>query len=184
MKIALTILLSLSSFSIFGSDIVNVAHCGAQPGFLESLFTNAQTLRVKCIDEAYEANRIKVLEESNELSDMIKAMEVELKEVAYEYTYGMIKCTPRNGQPRDEARTKKCSEINIARNSAIGRMNDLMGWNTRAVARTETTTVEEITPPCPSKEDLDKIKPVRYFNRRLYQTWERCVQLNPMNYYN
>ncbi|PIP89151.1 MAG: hypothetical protein COW01_00230 [Bdellovibrionales bacterium CG12_big_fil_rev_8_21_14_0_65_38_15] len=184
MKITLAFLLSLSSFSILGSDTVNVAHCGARPSFLENLFTNAESIRVKCIDEAYEANRIKVLEEANQLSDMIKAMEVELKVVAYEYSYAMIKCTPRNSERRDEARIKKCREINEARNSVIGRMNDLMGWNTRAEVRNENTTIEEITPPCPSKSDLDKMKPVRYFNRSIYQTWERCVQLNPMNYYN
>ncbi len=184
MNILLTIIFSFTSLSLLAVDTVDVAHCGAKPGFLENLFTNAQSIRVKCIDEAYEANRIKVLDEANELSDMIKAMAVELEQTAYEYTYGMVKCEPRRGEPRDEARVKKCREINEARNSAIGRMNDLMGWNTRAVARTENTTIEEITPPCPSKADLDKMKPVRYFNRRIYQTWERCVQLNPMNYYN
>ena len=184
MNILLAVILAFGPISLLGSDSIDVAHCGARPGFLENLFTNAQTLRIKCIDEAYEANRIKVLEEANELSDMIKAMALELEQTAYHYDFAMIKCEPPSGQPRDEARVLKCRQINAARNSAINRMNDLMGWNTRAIARTESTTIEEITPPCPSKADLDKMKPVRYFNRRIYQTWERCVQLNPMNYYN
>lgn len=178
---ALVLVLSLPCFA---SDTVDVAHCGARPGLLERFLTNAQSIRIKCIDEAYEANRVKVLEEANELSDMIKLMEEELKQVAYSYQLGHLSCEPRNGQPRDENRVKKCREINAARNSAIDRMNNLMGWNSRVIVRNEATTVKDITPPCPSRADLDKMKPVRYFNRRIYQTWERCVQLNPENYYN
>lgn len=185
MKMLLVALLySITAPTLASDDVVDVAHCGARPGMLERFLTNAESIRIKCIDEAYESNRIKVLEEANDLSEMIKAMEGELKRTAYFYDVIRLKCEPNNGEARDEARVRKCREINEARNSAIDRMNKLMGWNSRAIVRNENTTVQDITPPCPSKADLDKMKPVRYFNRRIYQTWERCVQLNPENYYN
>lgn len=170
--------------ALASSDIVDVAHCGVRPGLLERFLTNAESVRIKCINDAYEANRRKVLEEANELSEMIKLMEVELKQVAHFYDVIHLRCEPSYGGNRDEVRIRKCHSINNARNSAIDRLNELMGWNSRVIVRNESTTVKEITPPCPSKADLDKMKPVRYFNRRIYQAWERCVQLSPENYYN
>jgi hypothetical protein len=159
--------------------------CGAKPGFLASLLTDAKEIRIKCINDAYEANKNKVLAEANELDLLQKKLGEELKKVAYTFDYGMVRCSPPSGQPQNPARTKKCQELNEARNAVIDRINTLMGWNERPLPpKREETTNEQITPTCPSKEDLKKIQVARAFNKKLYQIWERCVTLQPENFYN
>lgn len=175
----------LATFLISGYGPVDVSMCGAKPGFLASLLTDAKEIRIKCINDAYEANKKKTLAEVNLLNDMQKQLEVELKKVAYVYDGFMLRCSPGGGPPPNPARTKKCQELNDARNALIDRINTLMGWNERPLPpKREETTNAEVTPPCPSKEDLKKIQPIRHFNKKLYQTWERCVTMQPENFYN
>lgn len=159
--------------------------CGAKPGFLASLLTDAKEIRIKCINDAYEANRNRVLAEANELDKLQKKLGEELKKVAYTFDYAMIRCYPPSGTPQNQVRTKKCQELNEARNAVIDRMDKLMGWKDLPLpAKREETTNAQITPPCPSREDLKKIQVARAFNRKLYETWERCVTLQPENFYN
>jgi|GEM_PF-1084114 hypothetical protein len=174
-----------ATFILSGYGPVDVSMCGAKPGFLASLLTDAKEIRIKCINDAYEANKNKVLAEANELDLLQKKLGEELKKVAYTFDYGMVRCSPPSGQPQNPARTKKCQELNEARNAVIDRINTLMGWNERPLPpKREETTNEQITPPCPSKEDLKKIQVARAFNKKLYQIWERCVTLQPENFYN
>ncbi|MBY0516953.1 MAG: hypothetical protein K2P81_08600 [Bacteriovoracaceae bacterium] len=179
------ILLLTSTFLISGYGNVDVSMCGGKPGFLESWLTNAKEIRIKCINDAYEANKQKTIAEANELDKLQKKLGEELKKVAYTFDYTMIRCSPPAGSPQNPARTKKCQELNIARNAVIDRIDKLMGWNERPLpAKREEATQSQITPPCPSKEDLQKIQVAKSFNRKLYETWERCVMLQPENFYN
>lgn len=164
---------------------VDVAFCGPRPGMLEKLFTNAAEIRRKCIEDAYEANRQKLIAEANELDKLQRTMQDELKQVAYTYSHGMIRCSPPAGTPANPARTRRCQELNDARNAVIDRMNTIMGWNDRPLPpKSEPVSNAQVTPPCPTKEQLDKLRAVRHLNRKAFETWERCVQLNPENYYN
>lgn len=167
------------------ADQVDVSMCGARPGLLERLLTDAEKIRIRCIDQAYEENRQKLLDEAIALDELQKSLKSELEKVAFEYTAFTLRCHPNRGQVADPERTKKCQEINLARNTVIERMNVVMGWNERPRPSNQSNpTAKDLTPPCPSKEDLLKIQPVRYFNRKLYQTWERCVTLSPEKFYN
>ena len=182
MRIVITFLFLYSSL-LFASK-PDVSQCGERPGLLGRMLTDADEIRKKCINDAYDAHQRKVLEEANALSDLSKKLEVELKKVAYDYKIYTIRCTPGPGDKKDAARTKKCNEINSARNAVINRMNVLMGWNSAPRPQRDKITEKDITPPpCPSRQDLEKLRSVRYFNKGAYQMWERCVNLGASNYY-
>lgn len=183
MKKLLLVSLLFSSLSSAASS-PDISQCGEPPSIIGKLFTNAEEIRIKCINDAYESHKRKVLEEANALSNLSKKMEVELKKVAYQYKGYSVQCDPGPGDKKDPARTKKCHEINKARNVVINRMNVLMGWNSAPRPQKQKMTEKDITPPpCPSKADLDKLKPVRYFHKGAYEIWERCVNLGAGNYY-
>lgn len=170
---------------LFSFQAVDVSMCGGKPGILENLFTNAKEIRIKCINDAYEANQRRVISEANELDKLQEQLKQELQKVAYTFSYTMIRCSPPAGQAQNPERTKKCQELNEARNAVIGRMDKLMGWKDLPLPpQREETTNEQITPPCPSKDDLQKLQVARAFNKRVYQTWERCVTLQAEGFYN
>ena len=172
MKILMTFLFLYSSL-LYASK-PDTSQCGEAPGLLGRMFTDAEAIRRKCINDAYDAPQRKVLEEANALSDMIKKLEVELKKVAYDYKVYTVRCTPGAGDKKDPQRVKKCNEINSARNAIIRRMNVLMGWNSAPRPQRDKITERDLTPPpCPSPQDLEKLRPVRYFNKAAYQIWER-----------
>lgn len=182
---SLLILVSAYFTQAFGLTSPAYAQCGARAGFLERLLTDAEEIRIKCINDVYEANKRKTLEEANQLDAVQKQLKSEIDNVAYTSTLTMVRCDAPAGQPKNPARTAKCRELNEARNAVIDRINTLMGWNERALpVNRAATTTPDITPPCPPREDLARIQAARAFNRRLFETWERCVQLSPENYYN
>lgn len=177
------IFLFLYSSLIFASQ-PDIAQCGERPGLLGRMLTDADEIRKKCINDAYEAHRRKVLEEANALSDLSKKLEIDLKKVAYEYKGYSIRCAPGPGDKKDSQREKKCNEINSARNAVIKRMNVLMGWNSTPRPQRDKITEKDIAPPpCPSSQDLEKLRAVRYYSKGAYQMWERCVNMGAANYY-
>ena len=92
----------------------------------------------------------------------------------------MVHCNPPRGGTPDPAREKKCSEIVQAKTHVVSRINKLMGWDARPIPKAhENVSMEKMAAPCPSQAELDRMKPVRYYNRKLYTTWERCVTLAP-----
>ena len=44
----------------------NYGMCGARPGMINRLFTDAEKIRIKCIEDAYQANKEKVRKEKLE----------------------------------------------------------------------------------------------------------------------
>jgi len=155
-------------------------YCGAKPGALESFFTQAEKIREKCISDIYEAEKKKTQKEIQDLYAANKAIDAELKKVAYKIEYSMVHCnSPRGGTP-NSAREKKCNELVQAKTHVVSRIHKLMGWEARPIPKAhENVSMEKMEAPCPSQAELNRMKPVRYYNRKLYTTWERCVVLAP-----
>lgn len=109
---------------------------------------------------------------------MIKQLDGEIAKVAINFNRysGIVNCKPE--------KKDRCHEILQTQRTLIIRLDKLMGWE-RKVSAPQKTAVKnsDVQPPCPSKEELDKMQAVRYFHKKLYKTWERCVSLNPENYY-
>lgn len=180
---SLSLILLLWSSLALATEEVEIGHCGERPGLVAQFFTDLDEIRTQCINDAYDENRKKLLDEANELSGFIKKIDEELKTVAYKYDRLQLVCEHPN-HPKNKV--QQCRDLSQARKSAVNRMDTIMGWNERTITqkKNSTTRVEQITPPCPSKDDLAKIQQFRYFNQRMYQTWEKCVNMNAENYYN
>lgn len=162
----------------------NYGMCGGKPGVLEKLFTDAEKIRIKCIEDAYQANKEKVRKELEDLYAMNTKLDLELKKSAISIKYNMVQCTPKYGEPKRSAKLiQRCSELVAAKSAVVYRIHELNGWNAKPIAKKSTITNAEITPPCPSKEKLKEMQVARMFNRKLFVTYERCVTLNPENIY-
>ncbi len=150
--------------------------CGGKPSTLDRLFTNADKIREKCIEDIYEANKVKTQKELEELSRTSHQLGTELKKVAIKSSVGMVQCSPRPGEPdRDKKLIKRCEEIVAAQNAVIDRMHELTGWNDRGRPSSSAKNVEEaINPPCPTNEKLGDLRMAASFNRKLFKTWEYC----------
>lgn len=159
--------------------------CGTKPGFLTKLLTDAEKIRIKCINDIFDANREKAKKELEELYLLQNSISEELKKVAIKVDYNIVICSPRNGEPaRNPNLIKQCHELLKTKNALIDRIRELTEWQEAPITPTDAKmSLDKAAPPCPSKEKLDEIKGVRMFNRKLYQTWERCVSLDPTNYY-
>ena len=168
----LTFIISTSVWAQYYSQ------CGPKPGVLERLFTDVEKVREKCIDDIYNKHREQVLREANAVSDLIKQIQKELGKVAVNYDpyMGVVNCKSESKE--------RCEELVATLRALVTRLDKLMGWD-RVMAAPKQSNVKpaDMKAPCPSKEELDKMKGVRYFHKKLYQTWERCVQLNPESYF-
>lgn len=170
-----------SFFLLFSSlaQAQDFSQCGEEASALKKLFTDVEKVRLKCLDDARRESQVKVLTEANELSKLSKQMDEELKKVAIDYDpyLSIVNC-----KPQLQAR---CEELVQAKTKIVERMNFLMGWDKQLgdSIKASPSKPVSLTPPCPSKEELDKMKAVRYFHKNLYQTWERCVQINPRRYF-
>lgn len=150
--------------------------CGAQPGVLEKLFTNAQKIREKCVEDIYEENKEKTRKEVEELHNTSNKLGAELKKVAVKVDFNIVHCAPRRGDPAREPKLiKRCEDLVKAQNAIISRIDELMGWNDRPVTKvTHQSSESEANPPCPSKDKLKDMQVARAFNKKLYVLWERC----------
>lgn len=189
-------LITLSLFLFFAIALImdgkiqaseTYATCGVKPGFLANLLTDAEKIRVKCIEDIYEQNKEQTRIEVEELDHTIGQLGTEVKKVALKNEYNMVQCDPRNGEPkRDPKLSARCHELVRTRNALISRMDELLGWSERPRPKPRPdgkVSASELTPPCPSKEKLKEMQTARIFNRKLFQTYERCVTLNPENDY-
>lgn len=175
------LILSLITFSVMAND--QVAQCGAEPGFFQDLFTNAKHVREICLETLRKENEKKKYEELAEIQTGMKAIDKRLKEVAYKYNYPNIHCEASASQRPNEERTKECRALIRSKSALIDRMNYLMGWDSKPKQVEKGKEPAPSQLDCPSKSELEKIKPVRYFNKKLYQTWERCVVLKADEFY-
>jgi len=171
--------LFLIIFSI-STHAADISMCGPKPSRLSSFFTDAEKIRVKCIESAYELEKKLRDEEVQQLDLLQKKLEIDLKKVAYKVSYAMVQCSsPDRDWP--VKKTEECQRINQQRNAIISRIDHLMGWDEPFKSKIQQKANEDlgrnIELPCPSEEELQKIQSVRYFNRKLFKTWERCVNL-------
>lgn len=174
---------ALFSATLHASD-VDVRMCGVKVSWLENFFTHANDIRAKCIEQAYEANKRKLEAELDQLHKTQQQLAQELKKYAYKVDYNIVRCDPPQGQAANPQRTAKCRDLIRAENAIIDRIDEIMGWKSKPLPENRAQVSNaEVTPPCPSKERLQQIQAIRYFNPTLYQTWERCVMLQPENYY-
>lgn len=156
----------------------NYGSCGPKPGILSRLISDADKMREKCINDVY-LDYLEVRDrEVRELHEYSKYLETETRKVAVKVTMIMVDCgveTKRNPQL-----VIKCRQLNAERYAVISRIDRLMGWDQqfKSAAATNVPAKDLPTPPCPSSAELEQIKGIRYFNKKLYQTWERCVTLN------
>lgn len=155
--------------------------CGAKPNLLDKFLTDAEKIRIKCIEDVYAAQQEAIRKELQELHETSQKLSSEIKKVAIKSTYNTVQCAPRPGEPvRDPKLVSRCEELVVALNRIVDRMDELNGWSSKPKPKlTDDNTNIAATPPCPSKEKLEEMKPVRMFNRKLYQTYERCVTLAP-----
>ena len=161
------------------------AICGPKPGFIDRLLNDAEKIRIQCIDDAYKASQQAAMTEAAQLDEISKKLDVELKKSAIKIANNRIQCAPKPGErPRDSKLVAHCQELLSAQNVITGRINNLRGWSKRPKPKaTDTNAKIAETPPCPSKAKLDEMKVARMFNRKLFVTYERCVTLNPENYF-
>lgn len=154
--------------------------CGAKPGLLEGLFTDAEKIRIKCIEDVYKANQEAIQKEVADLHATSQKLSLELKKVAIKVDYNIVQCSPRTGEPpRAQKLIDRCSELVRANNAVISRIDELMGWSERPKPKpTDSNAAINATPPCPSQAKLEEMKVARMFNRKLFETYERCVTLN------
>lgn len=157
----------------------NYGMCGARPGMINRLFTDAEKIRIKCIEDAYQANKEKVRKEIEDLYAMNTKLDAELKKSAVKISYNMVQCSQSGRAPH---LIKRCESLLAAKIAVVSRIQELNGWNAKPVAKNPKVSNAEINPPCPSKEKLKEMQVARMFNRKLFVTWERCVTLNPEGY--
>lgn len=158
----------------------DISMCGAKPSTLSSFFTDAEKIRVKCIEAAYKKEAELRDLEVRQLDDLQKKLEIDLKKVAYKVEYARVECTsPDRTWPAKK--TEACHLITQQRNAIISRIDHLMGWDEPIKRKINTTesidTTSNFEVPCPTDTELKKIQSVRYFDRSLYKLWERCVNL-------
>ncbi|MDO9182228.1 MAG: hypothetical protein Q7U04_07455 [Bacteriovorax sp.] len=155
------------------------AVCKGKPSTFERLFTDATKIREKCIKDIYDEEKRKTEQEIEALYALNKSLDIELKKVAYKFDYNLVRCRAEGDEKANDSRTKKCGEIVTAKNSILTRIDKLNGWEIKPDFRdvNKDANLDSLKPPCPSQEELNKMQAGRYFNSKLYKTWERCVTL-------
>lgn len=166
----LLLLLLLISFNSFSNEDI-YSSCGPRPGIIDRLIGSAEKIRLKCIDDIYNENNEKIKKEVADLYQISQQIKAELASVGAITNYNMIDCS------RSAKQLNRCNELVGAQQLVIERIDELMGWNEKLKRPSEQENSTMAQPPCPTKEMLDKIKPVRYYNRKLYKSWEKCVVL-------
>lgn len=183
------LLLFLLTLSVMSSPSVEAkpdyATCGPKPGLIDRMLNDAEKIRLKCIEDAYEESQQAGRLEVAQLYEISKKLDGELKKTAIKIVNNNVQCAPRPGErSRDPKLVARCQELLQAQNTITARINGLMGWSKRPKPKaTDSHANISSTPPCPSKEKLKEMQVARMFNRKLFVTYERCVTLNPENYF-
>lgn len=175
-------ILSTSQSAFAGKNIEttslpNYSSCGTKPGVISKLISDADEMREKCINDVYREYLEERDKEVRELHEYSKYLEQEVKKVAVKATIMLVDCGVET--KRKPELVFRCRQLNAERNAVISRIDRLMGWdqNFRTAAAKNVPAKDLPAPPCPSSTELNEIKGIRYFNKKLYQTWERCVSL-------
>lgn len=173
--------LCLITKDIAGADLLagpNYSNCGPKPGLMERMLTNADKIRAKCVESVYEEYLKARDKEVEELSLYAKHLAEETKKVAVKATLLIVDCGVET--KRSMNLVIKCRQLNAERNAVLARIDRLMGWDQSFKSKAVDPKVDLLdlpTPPCPTSLELEQIKGIRYYNKKLYQTWERCVNL-------
>lgn len=171
------ILLTLISFQAFANS-EDYLQCGPPPGLISRLLTDAEEIRIKCIDQIYEANQEKVRKEVQSLSEVSKQLDEEIQRTAITRSHGMVQCVPSRGQTRDPKLVKRCQDAVANRAAVIDRIDRLMGWKqtyTRSSSDSKESRMKGPQEfPCPSPQEMEKMRVARAFHKRLNEMWTRC----------
>ncbi len=158
--------------------------CGPKANLVTRLLTDAEKIRLACINDVYDKITQQRDKEVAELTETIQNVKKELQEVAFKIEYGLLHCEAPRGYPaHNPQKVARCKELSPLLNSLIDRQRALTEWVPRKQQNQGTTAAAPVEAPCPSKQDLKKMQSVRYFNKKLYKSWEKCVSLSPETYF-
>lgn len=170
------------AYIIFTTTVLaaDVSMCGARPNVLSRFFTDAEKIRVKCINDAFDLEKKLRDDEVQKLDIIQKKLDLDIKKVAYKSTLTILLCDNEDHTwPKNKI--EECHRLNEQRNAVISRIDHLMGWDipmkSSLKSSPESIQNNQVEVPCPSAEELQKIQGIRYFDKKAYKTWERCVNL-------
>ena len=167
--------------SLLLGSVGKASSCGPQVNVFERLLTDAEEVRLKCIDDYYAEKKAERERLIVEVQQLIKEKELDLEKSAFKFDKKLnrVRCQNPNGD-RDQTLVKKCEEDLKIYNALIAQLDQLMGWN--IVDPDRNKSVAELQaqgePPCPDQATMEKIKPLRLYRKHLYQLYERCAVLN------
>lgn len=172
------LIIPLISYADGGRD-----SCGARPSALKRLLTDAEDIRLKCIDDYFVAQKEANARLATQVSEEIQKQKEVLKKSAYKTDDLLLRihCDFPMEIPSSKVRTEQCRRELALYNGLIAQLDHIMGWD-RSVVKPVSGAAEQIQKdlelPCPDEETLGKIQPVRYFKKNLYKIYERCRELS------
>lgn len=88
----ISLMIFLTAAYSLHADSPNYSMCGGKPGIIDKLFTGAEKIRLKCIEDVYQANKEKVRKEIEELHALSTNISSELKKTAIKVDYNLVQC--------------------------------------------------------------------------------------------
>lgn len=155
--------------------------CGPRASLFERLLTDAEKIRIQCINDYYDQKKIEVEKLVADLDKEIQKQKKIIQENAFKAgpVLTTVQCDSRQGghDPKKVATCKKALELYSA---LVTQMNHLMGWDTprtRDFSASPEQVKKSLEITCPDEKTLKTIQPVRYFRKNLYQVYEHCAIL-------
>lgn len=180
MRLILSVLFFLSMSQLaFAQGAQN--NCGPKASFFERLLTDAEKIRIQCINDFYDQKKIEVDNLVAELDKEIQKQKKIIQENAYKAgpVLTTVQCDSRQGDhdPKKVATCEKALELYSA---LVAQMNHLMGWDiprAKDFSGSPDQVQKALEIKCPDEKTLKAIQPVRYFKKSLYQLYEHCIML-------
>jgi hypothetical protein len=175
-KIILGIFFLQLTSPLFAKDMYAI--CGERPSVLDRLIEMATKAHSKCVEDIYETNKRKTEAHIDALNAKNAELTKKIKKVAYEMSIGVVRCQSINGEKADFSRSQKCHEIVEQKRMISQQLERLNGWvdkSEKDVLNQKDPKSKELSPPCPSKEELQKMKMAIAFNGKLYNFYNDCV---------
>lgn len=167
------------SSSAFAQDVQSL--CGPRSSFFERLLTDAEKIRIQCINDYYDQKKIEVEKLIAELDKEIQKQKKIIQDNAFKAgpVLTTVQCDSRQGghDPKKVAACEKALELYSA---LVAQMNHLMGWDiprTKDFSASPEQVKKSLEITCPDEKTLKAIQPVRYFKKNLYQLYEHCAVL-------
>lgn len=157
--------------------------CGVRASAIERLFTDVESIRLKCIDDYFVAQKEANAKMAQQVSEEIEKQKEILKKSAYKADDRLFRvhCDFPAEIENSKSRTEQCRKDLALYNGLVTQLDHIMGWD-RIIVKPSQGTAEqvqkELQVPCPDQETLTKIQPVRYFKKNLYKIYERCQVLS------